>query len=627
MVKSLDKKWKELLFAASGFGPNFLMVLMGAYYSDAVNPAGLSGNVNGQTIVGNICLVVPALFSVLMILGKVFDGVIDIPFAAITDNLSTKWGRRRPPIAICFIPMVVSFAFCWWPIFGTDPSVQLANSIWFFFWALIFFASYTMCLIAFYGSLSNVCEDESQRLRVSSFKSFFDTISYCLVYALVPLIIQGIYNGTGMGIDKFVFMSLPLMGTMLIPLFLIKEGEKYGYPENNGQKTQEKIKLTESFKITFKNKIFRNWLVVNCCSFFGLQMFLVAMNAMILGGMGFNGAEMALVNTCAFAPVPIMLYLFRKVKEKKGIRFTYQTCLLTFALAILSFFFASTYVCGTNNKMIQYIIGCVGGVMGSWSIGAFFMMPYMIPAQISSVEEKLTNKNHSAMYFAAQAFTTSIVGAIASYGVYDILKNIFVTKSFSFTWAKATETASAIEVAGQNLNVGTGELFNFGVMIVPFIVAIMCIVGFIFAFKMPKEYTPECVAKELKKYDESLDISQITDEPETKKDKGEIVFVQVALSILSGFIFGFIWTAFLFKSIDKLTEKKRTLLYWILGCIIPFAGIFVLISQFKAVEGKLSAKYVVLSVITGLVLPILPCNIVSLAVLQSRVNKKLNSAQ
>ena len=32
MIKSLDKKWKELLFSMSGFGPNFLMVLMGAFF-------------------------------------------------------------------------------------------------------------------------------------------------------------------------------------------------------------------------------------------------------------------------------------------------------------------------------------------------------------------------------------------------------------------------------------------------------------------------------------------------------------------------------------------------------------------------------------------------------------------
>ena len=41
MVQSLDKKWKEFLFAFSGFGPNFLMILMGSYYSDALNPSSL----------------------------------------------------------------------------------------------------------------------------------------------------------------------------------------------------------------------------------------------------------------------------------------------------------------------------------------------------------------------------------------------------------------------------------------------------------------------------------------------------------------------------------------------------------------------------------------------------------
>lgn len=42
MVKSLDRKWKELLYAFSGFGPNFMMVVMGAYFTDAINPAALS---------------------------------------------------------------------------------------------------------------------------------------------------------------------------------------------------------------------------------------------------------------------------------------------------------------------------------------------------------------------------------------------------------------------------------------------------------------------------------------------------------------------------------------------------------------------------------------------------------
>ncbi|MCQ2956431.1 MAG: hypothetical protein MJ233_00755 [Mycoplasmoidaceae bacterium] len=77
-------------------------------------------------------------------------------------------------------------------------------------------------MIAFYGSLSTVCYDEKQRTRVSSYKSFFDTISYALVYALVPVIL----SNAQLHIDKLAFFALPLMLTMIIPLFIIKEGER-----------------------------------------------------------------------------------------------------------------------------------------------------------------------------------------------------------------------------------------------------------------------------------------------------------------------------------------------------------------------------------------------------------------
>ena len=473
-------------------------------------------------------------------------------------------------------------------------------------------------------------------MRVSAFKSFFDTISYCVVYALVPVILQGLYNSSAgaLGIDEFVFMCLPLMFTMVIPLFMIKEGKKYGYPENEGFEKQPKIRLGQSFKITFKNKIFGNWLVVNCCSFFGLQMFLVAMNAMIIGGMGMDGVGMTILNTCAFAPVPIMLYLFRKLAAKKGLRFTYQTCLISFAVAILGFFFGSTFICG-DNKLAQYLIGCIGGVIGSWAIGAFFMMPYMVPAQISSVEEKLLKKNHSAMYFAAQAFATSVVGAIASYGIYDILKNIFVSGDFRFVWAEATELLSAQKVAESLL--GTGNVYNFGVMIVPFIVAILCVVGFLFAFRMPRDYSPAEVAKSFKKMYPDLDISEYENVTHEKEEKGEILFVQIALSVLSGFLFGFIWYGMLLSSVKKLTGKgKRALfwelgwngpLLWALGCFIPFFGIYATLLLNKALAEKAAERGIalggrkVLSVVFGILLPLSFLNIVSLSLLQKDVNK------
>ncbi len=645
MVKSLDKKWKEFLFAFTGFGPNFLMVLMGAYFTDAINPVAL-GDGSYQAIMSNVCFIMPAIFPILYAIAKAFDGVIDIPFAYITDTLSTKWGRRRPTILACMIPMIISFAMCWLPVFGNpgnpvDVSIQIGNTIWIVAWALVFFSTYTMCLISFYGSLSTVCSDEPQRLRVSGYKSFFDTISYCLVYALVPLLLQAFK----LNIDKFVFISLPLMLTIAIPLFLIKEGEKYGYPENRGM-IPEKISIKESLKLTFGNKLFMKWILVNGCTYFGLQMFLVGMNAMMIGGMGLSSGQMAIVNTCAFAPVPIMLYLFNKVKAKRGIRFTYQTCLATFAIAIFSFFIASNFVMGDHriyevvgDELVvvgsvssilipKLIVAAVGGVIASWSIGAFFMMPLLIPAQISGVEEKLAGKNHSAMYFAAQALISSIVSAISGSLVYESIKMLFISKkSGGIVWAENYE--SAAESFGLGIS-DTPYVFNLGLILIPFIVSIFCIVGIVIAAKWPKNFSHKEVARELKKQDPTLDISEVekeVDDEFAKEGKGEIIFVQIGLSILSGFIFGFIWSAYLFKSVKELTGKIKNILFWALSAFVPFANVYFIIKTNKALREKAQEMGVTLKntdvaeIALAVLFPILPVNVISLSLLQSKVNK------
>ena len=629
MVRSLDKKWKEFLFAFSGFGPNLLMILMGSYFSDAINPAALESGEQFQAIMPGVCFILPALFPILYAIGKVFDGIIDIPFAHITDSLSTKWGRRRPAIAVCFVPMVISYVLCWIPIGGKDA--QLLNTIWISVFCVIFFATYTMCLIAFYGSLSTVCSDEPQRLRVSGYKSFFDTITYCLVYALVPVLLSGLK----IHINTLVFALIPMMLTMIIPLFLIKEGEKYGYPENKG-KAPEKITIGESIYLTFKNKIFRRWLLVNCCAYFGLQMFLSGMNGLIIGGMGLTGGQMALLNTFAFAPVPIMLYLFNKAKAKFGLRAVYQSCLIMFAVCIMSFLLGSRFVLGEGNITLKLIIGCAGGVFASWSIGAFFMMSYLAAAQISSVEERLTGKNHSAMYFAGNAVATSVVGAVSGSLIYEYIKNLFITKEKSgvvFATSSADAYKSFWNITDTSYAVTAEQassVFNLGNLLVPIIVSITCIIGFFLAFRLPKDFTPVILAKELKRLDPSIDISGIEQE-EVKPEKSEIIFVQLGLSVLSGFIFGFVWCAFLMRSVKEIVGRFKTLPMYLLSVLIPFASIPVAlkmreaileVAEKRGVDVKISKLPIIL---LSLLFPLLPINIITLAILQRGVNKIYDS--
>ena len=588
--KTLDKGWKEILFAFSAFGPNLLMGIMGAYYSDAVNPSAL-GDATVQSIAGGICLVTPLLYSILATIAKIFDGIIDVPLGHLTDNLKSKLGKRRAPIIYCFLPMVIAYAMLWVPIAGVPEvgaanfeTIRLWNTIWFVAMSFIFFGTYTMNLICFYGAISEVSYDDAQRIRVSSFKSFFDTIYYVLTYALVPVFLNS-FKGTGWSIENLVFCLLPLMCTCLIPVFLIKEGDKneaklralgYDIPEHE---KEERVPFFESIKKTMLNKPALTWNIVNSTVYFGLQMFLVSMNALIVGLMGLQTIHMTILNTAAFAPIPVMLYLFNKLKAKKGIRFTFQTCVLCFAVCILSFLVASEYVMGPGNYTIKVIIGAIGGVVGSWALGAFFMLPLLIPSSISSTEERLTGVNQSAMYFAGQALFTCVIGAIAT-GVYDAIKNLFVPRDFSTVimvdadLMNSVGIATSREAAAAALGLPVGEVFCLGTMLVPVIVSICCILGCILAKKMCKNYTPEEIAADLGMsdiYEQKKDLFPVVDKKEEKK---ESVAVNTAIWVLSGSIFGLVWKKIIINRLNQLSEDEKipTWLWLVSIPLFPVTG-------------------------------------------------------
>ena len=471
---SLNKRWKEVLFALSGFGPNMLMTLMMAYFTDAVLPQGLAADINFWSY-GGFAIVSIAVFPILWTIGRCFDGIIDVPLAHLTDSIRNKTGKRFISYLISFVPMAISFVLCWIPICGTGEGLTtgqlIGNSLWIFAWSIVFFASYTMALITFYGSLSEVCKDQTQRSRVSAYKSVFDTISYALVYAAIPAIFKGI----GLPIWQVALYMSPLMLTILVPLTL----QKKEIVADTTFKSEENVPIGLSIKLTLKSRPFMKWTLVNCAAFFGLQMFLVSQNALISGLMNLGAGYAAILNTCAFAPVPIMLYFFNRVRRKKGIRFCYQTCLLTFAIALFSFGIGSQYFFG-DNVAPKLIIGCIGGVVGSWGIGGFFMVPYLIPTVIGSVEEEVTHKNHSAMYFAVQALATSIVGAIASSLIYNYIK----------VWVEPSSAAP-------------GGEWKLGVSLVPLIVAVACLIGFGLCFLMPKQYTAKVIFNDIKKSNEN----------------------------------------------------------------------------------------------------------------------------
>ena len=198
----------------AGIGPNMLNLMMGAYLCDALYTRGFSENIESWTYL-NKDLIVVLIWGALITIAKIVDGFIDIPLGSLADNLKTRWGKRRPALLVGIIIMLL--AYLMFLVVPHNAEGDVFNTIWFAFWLIIFYSSYTLTMLTYYATFSEVTENDSDRVLLSNAKSTMDIVYFILGYALVPALVGG-FN-----IRTIALMSLVLMPSMIIPFVMIKE--------------------------------------------------------------------------------------------------------------------------------------------------------------------------------------------------------------------------------------------------------------------------------------------------------------------------------------------------------------------------------------------------------------------
>ena len=414
------KRWQIPFFAFASFGPCMLSTIISVYLVDALQTAGFGANLEQWTFAGKTIVAV-GLFSVMKAISSLMDGLVEVPVATFVQNLKTPWGRRRPAILVGTIVMTLAYVLFCFPISYEENSA--ANSIWCGILLTVFVSFFTLAINALFGTYAEITANDDDRLLLTNIKAAFDTIQYSIAYALIPVFI-----GFGINIRQIGLYMAPLSLTILFAVFLIKEnstmpGAVAKYGDNVGATVEEEtVSMMDGIKMSLGNEAFRAWLIIHGCFNLGLQMFLSGQNVLISGPMGLNGFQIAIINSSAFAPVPLMLIFYRKVMAKKGYRFAFQTALASFALGMVCMSLA--YVRLFPDAMIRMALGATGGVICSYGIGAFFSAPTAMPTQIAADEKKRTGKSHPSMYFAMQGIVNSLVSAIGPGLIWVNLRNV-----------------------------------------------------------------------------------------------------------------------------------------------------------------------------------------------------------
>ena len=434
-MKKIKSRKLLLLYGCSGLGVNLLGMIMGSYLCSALVASGFESNSEIWTYL-NKDIVIVLLWGALNTVVKIFDGVVDIPISALFDNLKTRWGRRRPSILIGLVFTVLSFVL-FALVTPENAENSLLNTIWYAVILMVFYSAYTLTMLAYYATFSEIVDNDKDRAFLSNTKSICDVVYFSVSFALVPVFV----NVLGMNIRYAALLFLPLALTMLIPIFMIKEPSTKDGVLEEGPK-EERVSLAKSFAYSMKDKNYIFWLVILMVMNFGLQLFLSGINEFF----STTEANMTFVMASAFAPVPFTLQIYNKLMKKRGLKFAYQYALLMFSVGMTLMFFSQWVPSAYIN---YFAILC--GVVTSFGIGAFFSVTYMIPSQLAAEAiARDGERGASSMYFAVQGLFEAIAAGLATGIVLNSLK-----------------------------------LYG-GVPILTNVVAFFCMAAFVLAFFMPK---------------------------------------------------------------------------------------------------------------------------------------------
>jgi glycoside/pentoside/hexuronide:cation symporter, GPH family len=147
---------RKLAFTASGFGNSACLAVIGAYlmyfYTDiALLGVGLAGLASG--------------------IGRVFDAVNDPIVGYLSDKTSTRWGRRRPWLAVGALPFALSFVLLFRP-----PATGNQHVL--FLYLLIISMALdtflTMMQIPGFALATELSSDYQERTQIFALSTFFN---------------------------------------------------------------------------------------------------------------------------------------------------------------------------------------------------------------------------------------------------------------------------------------------------------------------------------------------------------------------------------------------------------------------------------------------------------------------
>ncbi len=399
---------KKIGYGIGDLGGNLFFTIMGFYllfyFTDI---AGITAGLAGTAIM----------------IGKIWDAVTDPTVGYISDRSRSRWGRRRPFIAVGAVILFFGMGILFIP-FGVTSQI-----------ALFILATLTYCLVntAYtlvnipYGALTpELTDDYYERTVLNGFRMSFAVVgTFVGVSVVLPLV--NLFGSTRLAWTGMGFVTGGIMAaTMLTVVFSVREKPK---PRLHAQEN-----------------IFKSYLQV-----LTMKTFLTALIPWTLHMTGVNVLQTSLLyyfryiygNEAAFQiALPILLGaavlaipVWVRISKHIGKKLSYNIGMLIFAAGVLLFFFIGH----RTGIQVSYIIMFFGGL----GFATHYVMPWAIVPDVVEYDYSEQGVRREGVFYGMWTFSSKI-GQAVGIGLSGWMLSAFGYQESIGGVQAATQSASAM---------------------------------------------------------------------------------------------------------------------------------------------------------------------------------------
>lgn len=376
--------WDKLKFGIGDFGVSVMGALiqfyMLFYYTDVVG-------------------INPGLAGTAILVGKLtWDMVNDVLFGYIGDRTRSRWGRRRPYLIFCAVPMMLAF----WLLLSIPEGLSGAAAFFTIFGtAMLFDTFHTLVCTNYSAMTAELTMDYDERTSLSTYRMIFSIIGYLGGAGATTLLASIISNQTGMSNREawsmvgLIFGALGAVTTLIPGLFLKNK------PAIEAEPT--KLPPVKAVLSTLKNKPFLKYLLISMIMSTAFTMVTTMLSYYLIYHLGMADS-LFIVMFLMLGTLAVFLVPCANVSSKLGKAKTYALGITIASAGLVVAFFLS------GQSIAIYILAAIVGM----GFSSQWVCPHSMMPDVIEYDELETGERREGIYYGMNATAGKITGALGS---------------------------------------------------------------------------------------------------------------------------------------------------------------------------------------------------------------------